>query len=82
MKKETKQKLIYLRYILPPVLINCIVLGLFVNTAWVSLLYASRGYWGWFVYRLPEYAVLIPVSVALIPAIFKLSRVLRKMLNK
>ena len=77
-----REKLGLFKNILPPVLINCIVLGLFVNTAWVSWLYSSKSYWGWFIYRLPEYALLIPVSVALIPALFKLSRLLRKMLNK
>ena len=77
-----RERLGFFRNILPPVLINYIVLGLFVNTAWVSLLYTSKGYWGWFVYRLPEYAVLIPVSIALIPAIFRLSKVLKKALNK
>ncbi len=77
-----REKLGFFKNILPPVLFNCIVLGLFVNTAWVSWLYSSKSYWGWFIYRLPEYALLIPVSVALIPALFKLSRLLRKMLNK
>ena len=77
-----REKLGFFKNILPPVLINYVVFGLFINTAWVSLLYTSRGYLGWFIYRLPEYAVLIPVSVALIPAIFKLCGVLRKMLNK
>ncbi len=77
-----REKLGFFRNILPPVLINYIVFGLLVNTAWVSLLYTSKGYWGWFVYRLPEYAVLIPVSIALIPAIFRLSKVLQKALNK
>ena len=77
-----REKLVFFKNILPPVLINYIVLGLFVNTAWVSLLYSSRGYWGWFIYRLPEYALLIPISAALIPMLLRLSRVLRKMLNK
>ena len=53
--------------ILPCVLINCAVLGLLVNTAWVSMLYDSKTYWGWFLYRLGEYAVLIPVQLIVIP---------------
>ncbi len=53
--------------ILPCVLINCILIGLIINTAWVSLLYGSKTYWGWFLYRLSEYAVLIPVQLIVIP---------------
>ena len=67
--------------ILPPVIINSIVLGLFVNTAWVSILYSSKTYWGWFIYRLPEYALLIPVSVLLIPEIARLGRSLKKAID-
>ena len=48
---------------LVPVLINCLVLGLVVNTLWVSQLYGSKTYYGWFLYRLPEYAVLVPVEL-------------------
>ncbi len=77
-----KEKVGFFRNILPPVIINNIVFGLLVNTLWVSILYGSKTYWGWFVYRLPEYAVLIPVSAILIPAILKLTEVLRKVVNK
>ena len=77
-----KEKVGFFRNILPPVIINNVILGLLVNTLWVSILYGSKTYWGWFVYRLPEYAVLIPVSAILIPAIFKLTEVLRKVVNK
>ena len=77
-----KEKVGFFRNILPPVIINNVGLGLLVNTLWVSILYGSKTYWGWFVYRLPEYAVLIPVSAILIPAILKLTEVLRKIVNK
>ena len=77
-----KERVGFFKNILPPVLINNLVFGLLVNTAWVRLLYSSKSYWGWFIYRLPEYAVLIPVSLALIPAICKLSKVLNKIVNK
>ena len=77
-----KEKVGFFRNILPPVIINNVGLGLLVNTLWVSILYGSKTYWGWFVYRLPEYAVLIPVSAILIPAILKLTEVLRKVVNK
>ena len=73
-----KEKPKFLKNVLPPVIINSIVFGLFINTAWVSVLYSSKGYWGWFIYRLPEYAILIPVSVLLIPQIARLSKPLKK----
>ena len=62
--------------VLPPV-INCLI-GLFVNTIWVSILYDSKAYWGWFVYRLPQYAILIPLNLVLIPAIIHLCGKLKK----
>ena len=77
-----RERISFFKNILPPVLVNYIVFGLLVNTMWVSLLYTSKGYWGWLVYRLPEYAVLIPVSIVLIPVLFRLSGVLKKVLNK
>ncbi|MBR3381886.1 MAG: folate family ECF transporter S component [Clostridia bacterium] len=63
---------------LMPVLINAIALGLFVNTVWVSQLYGSKTYWGWFAYRLVEYAILVPVQLILIPALLKLCETLKK----
>ena len=60
------------RHVVPAVLINGIVLGLLVNTAWVSILYGSKTYWGWFMYRLPEYALMVPVKIIIIPAVIKL----------
>ena len=77
-----KEKVGFFRNILPPVIINNVILGLLVNTFWISILYGSKTYWGWFIYRLPEYAVLVPVSAILIPAILKLTEVLRKAINK
>lgn len=76
-----KEKPKFLKNVLPPVLINSVLLGLFVNTAWVSILYSSKTYWGWFIYRLPEYALLIPVSVLLIPEIARLGRSLKKAID-
>lgn len=59
------------------VLINCAI-GLFLNTLWVSMLYGKRTYWGWFVYRIPEYVILVPVSIVLIPVLIRLCRELEK----
>lgn len=66
------------RHVLLPVLVNCLILGLFINTLWVSQLYGSKTYWGWFLYRLPEYAVLIPVQILCTPILKQLIHALRK----
>ena len=70
-KAEWKKLRFFPNFVMP-VLINCLLLGLVVNTLWVSQLYGSKTYWGWFVYRLVEYAILVPVQLVLSPAIEKL----------
>lgn len=60
------------------VIINCLLLGLVVNTLWVAQLYGSRTYWGWFTYRLVEYAILVPVQLILIPVMLRLCDTLRR----
>ena len=61
-------------------LINNLVFGLVINTYWVSMLYGSKSYYGWFIYRLAEYAVLIPVTVILAPAVMRLAGELSKII--
>ena len=70
------KKIRFFTNLMPPILINCLILGLLVNTVWVAQLYGSRTYSGWFVYRLWEYLILVPVQLALAPAILKLCGVL------
>lgn len=74
-KAEGSKILIYATI---PAVINSIVFGLLLNTWWVSMLYGSRTYIGWFVYRLPQYAILIPVNILLIPAILRLGKELER----
>ena len=45
-----------------------------VNTLWVSMLYGSKTYIGWFIYRLTEYVILIPVSLVIIPSVIGICR--------
>ena len=66
--------------VISPALINNLVFGLIINTYWVSMLYGSKSYYGWFVYRLAEYAVLIPVTVVLTPAVLRLTSELSKII--
>lgn len=65
--------------IIIPVLFNCLVIGLFVNTCWVSQLYGSKTYWGWFLYRLPEYAIMVPVQILFAPVLLRIVKILRKL---
>lgn len=73
-----QNKVMYLFNMVVPVLINCIVLGLFINTFWISMLYSSKTYWGFFASRLIEYAILVPVQLAVIPVLITLSARLKK----
>ena len=72
------KKIGFFKNLLPPVLINCLVLGLVVNTVWVAQLYGSKTYGGWFVYRLWEYLILVPVQLILAPIMLKLCGLLNK----
>ena len=40
--------------------------NLFLNSLWLSMLYTSKGYWGWVAARSASYLVEIPVQVVLI----------------
>lgn len=66
------KKINYFFNIVLPTFINSILIGLCINTIWVSILYHSKNYLGWFIYRLPEYAILIPVNLILLPLLVKL----------
>ncbi len=77
-----REKPNFFLHILVPTLINSILIGLCINTVWVSILYHSKNYWGWFVYRLPEYAILIPVNLLLLPVLVALARKLRKIIQE
>lgn len=41
------------------------VLNLFLNSAWLSLLYGSRSYWGWVAARSGTYLIEAPLHIAL-----------------
>lgn len=73
-----RDKLRFFPDILAPSVINTCVLGLLLNTLWMTLLYSSRGFGGWLVYRLPQEAVLLAAHLMLLPLIEKLADALRK----
>lgn len=64
--------------IIVPSLINNLFFGLVVNTKWVSMLYGRKTYLGWFIVRLSEYCILIPLNIILIPVLLKLCGEIRK----
>ena len=66
--------------ILAPSLINNLIIGLFINTVWVAMLYGSKTYVGWFLYRLSEYAILVPLNLVLVPIILRFCRELKKLI--
>lgn len=76
--QKSGRKISFFPNIVLPALINNLIFGLLINTCWVAMLYSSKAYWGWFLYRLPEYAVLIPLNLIIVPIIGKLCGQLRK----
>lgn len=76
------EKIRFFPNVLTPVLVNNLLIGLFVNTAWVSMLYGNKTYWGWFLYRLTEYIILTPLKLILIPVLFQLAKPLQKIVWK
>lgn len=64
--------------IVVPSVVNTCVLGLLLNTLWMTLLYTSRGFSGWLVYRLPQEAGLLILHILLLPLLEKLAGALRK----
>ena len=60
--------------ILVPTIINCIVVCMFIDTTWVAMLYGSKTYWGWFLYRIPQFLILVPLNIIFIPILDKLTK--------
>lgn len=77
-KPGSDRKISFFPNVVIPAFVNNIVFGLLINTAWVAMLYGSKTYAGWFLYRLSEYAVLIPMNLILTPVLLKLCDQLRK----
>jgi len=58
--------------------LNSFVIGLFLNTLWISQLYGSKTYWGWVMYRLSEYAVQIPLNVIFAETMHRIGRLIQR----
>ena len=67
--------------VLVPALVNCL-LGLFLNTLWISQLYTSKTYWAFFISRLStEYSILLPLNLIFIPLLWRLGMILRRRMD-
>lgn len=53
--------------VLVPTLINNLIFGLCINTFFITLIAGKKTYFAWLVARLPEYAVMIPLTLVLVP---------------
>lgn len=73
-----KEKLRYFPDAVVSSVINTCVLGLLLNTLWMTILYSSKGFGGWLLYRLPQEAVLLAAHLLLLPLLEKLAEALRK----
>ncbi len=75
-----KEKINWLSMVAAAV-INCGILGLLLNSLWMSILYTSRSYVGWIAYRLPQEAGLFILHLVLLPVIQKIVTIIRKQRN-
>jgi len=73
-----KDKLRLFPDILCPAIINTCILGLLLNTVWMTILYTSKSFSGWLLYRLPQEAGLLILHIVLSPLLGKLAAALRK----
>lgn len=58
--------------------VNCLIIGLLVNSIWMADLYGSKTYTGWVAARLVEELVMTPVNIVLAVALYPVSRLLNK----
>ena len=71
----------YLYRVVTPTLL-CSAVGMFLTTYWITILYGKDTYWGNFQLRLPQFAILIPLNLILIPALITLCAKLQKFTAK
>ncbi len=68
-----REKLRFWPNVVAPV-VFAILVGLFLNTLWISQLYSSKSYWGYFVSRVPQELGLGAVRLVLIPVLGTIAR--------
>ena len=71
---DNREKLKLWPNVIVPVAFNCMVIGLLLNTLWVSQLYGSRTYWGWFAYRVPDEIGMSVVKIIVSPLLHPIAK--------
>ncbi len=67
-----------LPHVVAAAVLNPVVVSLCIDTLWVAMLYSSKNYWGWFLYRVPQCLVLVPLQIVMIPILNRLATTLRR----
>ena len=75
---QNKDKLRFWPEIIVSAIVNCGILGLCLNSFWMSVLYSSKGFTGWLVYRLPQEAGLFILHLLLLPLISTILKRIQK----
>ena len=75
---KNNRKISFFPNIVLPAVINNLVFGLLINTAWIAMLVSSKTYFALLTSRIAEYAILIPLNLLLTPIIIKLCEQLKK----
>ena len=75
---EPKYRVFAFLLMLIPAALNCLALGLFANSLWLSQLYGSKTYWGWVVARLPQEGLMTAVNCVCGVAFLPVAQLLRK----
>ncbi len=76
----TRFRNFFLRSVLPSFFSDLIV-ALFLDTLFISLLYSTKTYWGYFITRIPQCVILFALAVVLIPVIEQITKKLKKALK-
>ena len=59
--------------------LDLVIFALFLNTIWISQLYDSKTYWGFFISRIPQELGMGAVKLIFIPILVPIARQLRKL---
>lgn len=76
---DNKNRVRFWRNMVVPVVANSVIFALFLNTLWISQLYDSKTYWGFFISRIPQELGMGAVKLIFIPILVPIARQLRKL---
>ena len=76
---DKKAKFLAALMVLVPAVVNCLVLGLFVNSIWLAQLYTKKTYWVHVYVRLPQEALMTAVNLFAGVAFLPVAQLLRRM---